>query len=110
MPDKPSPHLRRTSSTYIFNRLGVGDQPSLESKSITIAVPISTTALMTTPSLFLILLWGISSASKALVRKSIIFDVELETIHGVTEVKLAGTISIFFLTWFFMRLPREVVE
>jgi hypothetical protein len=53
--------------------------------------------------LFLILLWGISSASKAVVRKSIIFEVELETIHGVTEVKLAGTVSIFFLTWFFMR-------
>jgi hypothetical protein len=58
---------------------------------------------MTTPSLFLILLRGISSASKAVVRKPIIFEVELVTIHGVTEVKLEGTISIFFVKWFFMR-------
>jgi hypothetical protein len=63
---------------------------------------------MTTPSLFSILLWGISSASKAVVRKSIIFEVELETIHGVTEVKLAGTISIFFLMWFFMPLSSRI--
>jgi hypothetical protein len=62
---------------------------------------------MTTPSLFSILLWGISSASKAVVRKSIIFEVELETIHGVTEVNLAGTISIFFLMWFFMRFTSR---
>jgi hypothetical protein len=63
--------------------------------------PIFTTALMTTPSLFSFLPWKISSASKAAVRKSIIFGVELETIHGAMEVKLAGTISIFFLTRLF---------
>jgi hypothetical protein len=52
---------------------------------------------MTTPSLFLILLWGISSASKAVVRKSIIFEAKHWQSSETAEARMGDSVIIFFL-------------